>query len=408
MLGSCIEYTTAKPPLPSGRPRTYDRFFWSPVFSSLYVSTTTRGHFTSFGRSLFNAGGREKRTNGASRTRGIAARRWRRAGGDVVSDGRPASRRRREKGVGIDGNDVATAFDGRRGARDGERRARGRRATARGSKRASVRPSNAVGDGSGGGRRARTVSSSPRARARRSRRQPSSSSPARRSLGPSSSRAARRRPARPSRARARSRHDFSAQLSRRVSDPRRPRRDATTTAAAVPAALARVSRSRQSLRALGKGDACDRFARGGDARAGRSARSLGRAERGTARDRGRSLRQQARSTRAKNAKSERSINFATECTVLKVEESVIASVADPPPPHAATAGSGGGGSFTLGSLSIPKLGRLSGGPGRVTPRVSSSAFHGEPTPPRRAESSRPPPAFVLIGRGKTRVSYKYF
>ena len=88
-------------------------------------------------------------------------------------------------------------------------------------------------------------------------------------------------------------------------------------------------------------------------------------------------------------------------------ESVIASVADPPPPHAATAGSGGGGSFTLGSLSIPKLGRLSGGPGRVTPRVSSSAFHGEPTPPRRAESSRPPPAFVLIGRGKTRVSYKY-
>ena len=370
MLGSCIEYTTAKPPLPSGRPRTYDRFFWSPVFSSLYVSTTTRGHFTSFGRSLFNAGGREKRTNGASRTRGIAARRWRRAGGDVVSDGRPASRRRREKGVGIDGN--------------------------------------AVGDGSGGGRRARTVSSSPRARARRSRRQPSSSSPARRSLGPSSSRAARRRPARPSRARARSRHDFSAQLSRRVSDPRRPRRDATTTAAAVPAALARVSRSRQSLRALGKGDACDRFARGGDARAGRSARSLGRAERGTARDRGRSLRQQARSTRAKNAKSERSINFATECTVLKVEESVIASVADPPPPHAATAGSGGGGSFTLGSLSIPKLGRLSGGPGRVTPRVSSSAFHGEPTPPRRTESSRPPPAFVLIGRGKTRVSYKYF
>lgn len=406
MLGSCIEYTTAKPPLPSGRPRTYDRFFWSPVFSSLYVSTTTRGHFTSFGRSLFNAGGREKRTNGASRTRGIAARRWRRAGGDVVSDGRPASRRRREEGVGIDGNDVATAFDGRRGARDGERRARGRRATARGSKRASVRPSNAVGDGSGGGRRARTVSSSPRARARRSRRQPSSSSPARRSLGPSSSRAARRRPARPSRARARSRHDFSAQLSRRVSDPRRPRRDATTTAAAVPAALARVSRSRQSLRALGKGDACDRFARGGDARAGRSA-GASDAPRGVPRATADGVYDNRRDRRARKTRNPNG-RLISQQNVLKVEESVIASVADPPPPHAATAGSGGGGSFTLGSLSIPKLGRLSGGPGRVTPRVSSSAFHGEPTPPRRAESSRPPPAFVLIGRGKTRVSYKYF
>jgi hypothetical protein len=174
----------------------------------------------------------------------------------------------------------------------------------------------------------------------------------------------------------------------------------------VPAALARVSRSRQSLRALGKGDACDRFARGGDARAGRSA-GASDAPRGVPRATADGVYDNRRDRRARKTRNPNG-RLISQQNVLKVEESVIASVADPPPPHAATAGSGGGGSFTLGSLSIPKLGRLSGGPGRVTPRVSSSAFHGEPTPPRRAESSRPPPAFVLIGRGKTRVSYKYF
>lgn len=52
VLGSCIEYTTANPPLPSGRPRTYERVRVSPERASLYVSVTTRGHFTSLGRSL--------------------------------------------------------------------------------------------------------------------------------------------------------------------------------------------------------------------------------------------------------------------------------------------------------------------------------------------------------------------
>ena len=37
------ENTTANPPLPSGRPRTYERVRISPVRASLYVSVTTRG-----------------------------------------------------------------------------------------------------------------------------------------------------------------------------------------------------------------------------------------------------------------------------------------------------------------------------------------------------------------------------
>ena len=74
VLGSCMENTTANPPLPSGRPRTYERVRISPVRASLYVSVTTRGHFTSLGRSLLGLGLRDDIVESFGRSVSGAAR----------------------------------------------------------------------------------------------------------------------------------------------------------------------------------------------------------------------------------------------------------------------------------------------------------------------------------------------